>query len=158
MKTIDLSRLAPPGTAIKEEIRRLCVGLAGATGCAVLIYGVNYRNAYDLLFDRYGVDRVLRPDAVMPSFDALSWGSLTFFYFVALGSLAAAIFHHFSFYSGGSKSIYLMRRLPQRWELLRRDITLPIAGAAISLLAALLLKLLFMGVYYFVTPEQCLGI
>ena len=91
MKTIDLSRLVPPGTVIREEIKRLCVGLAGATGCAVLIYGVNYRNAYDLLFDRYGVDRVLRPDAVMPPFDALSWGSLTFFYFVALGSLAAAI-------------------------------------------------------------------
>lgn len=155
MKTIDLSRFAPPGTAIGEEIKRLCVGLAASTCYAVLIYGVNFRSAYDFLFDRYGADRVLRPGAVMLPFDILLEWSLSFFYIMALCSLSAAIFHHLHYYSG-SKSIYLMRRLPQRWELLRRNITLPLAGAAVSLLAALLLKLLFLGVYYLVTPAQCL--
>lgn len=155
MKMIDLSKFAPPGAIIKEEVKRLGLGLAAATCIAVLIYGVNLRSAYDFLFDRVGGDRVLRPDAMMLPFDILLGQSLLFFYMVALCSLLAAVFHHLSFYTG-SKSIYLMRRLPQRWELIRRDVTLPLIGAFISLLAAFLLKLLFLAAYYIVTPAQCL--
>ena len=157
MKTIDLSKFAPPGTIIKEEARRLVLGLAAATCIAALIYGVSLRNAYNLLFDRVGGERVLRPDAMMLPFDILLGQSLSFFYIVALCSLLATVFHHLSYYTG-SKSIYLMRRLPQRWELIRRDFTLPLIGALISLLTAFLLKLLFLAVYYIVTPPQCLPI
>lgn len=155
MKMIDLSRFAPPGTQIKEEIKRLGLGLAAATCIAVLIYGISLRSAYDSLFERVGGDRVLRPDAMMLPFDSLLGQSLSLFYIVALCSLFAVVFHHLSYYTG-SKSIYLMRRLPQRWELIQRDFTLPLIGALISLLAAFLLKLLFLAAYYIVTPAQCL--
>lgn len=155
MKMINLSKFAPPGTIIKEEVRRLGLGLAAATCIAVLIYGVSLRSAYDFLFDRVGGDRVLQPDAMMLPFDILLGQSLSFFYIVALCSLFAVVFHHLSYYIE-SKSIYLMRRLPQRWELLRRDFTLPLIGALISLLAAFLLKLVFLAAYYIVTPAQCL--
>lgn len=155
MKWIDISRLAPPGISIRQEIKYFGMGLAAALCIAVLAYGVSLRTAYDMLFDRYGVDRILRADAMMPDFISLLGMSLSFFYIVALCSLATAVFHHLSYYSG-SKSIFLMRRLPQRWEILRRNITLPIVGAAISLLAAFLLMLLFLVVYYLVTPDQCL--
>lgn len=155
MKMIDLSRFVPPGTQIKEEFRRLGLGLVAATCIAVLIYGVSLRSAYDFLFDRVGGERVLRPDAMMLPFDILLGQSLSFFYIVALCSLLATVFHHLSYYMG-SKSIYLMRRLPQRWELMRRDFTLPLIGALISLLTAFILKLLFLAVYYIVTPPQCL--
>lgn len=153
---IDLSRYAPPGTNIEKEIKNLCVGLAAATCCAVLVYGVRLRTAYDNLFDQIGRDRVLRTGAIMLPFDAILLYALWLFYLVALYSLASAVLHHISYYTGGSKSIYLMRRLPQRWELLRRDITLPLLGASISLLSALLLKLLFWGLYYWITPTHCL--
>lgn len=156
MRRIDLSRYAPPGTNIKQEIKNLCTGLIGAACCAVLAYGISLRSAYDNLFDYIGKERVLKPGVTMMPFDAVLHRGLWIFYFVALCSLASAVLHHISYYTGGSKSIYLMRRLPQRWELLRRDITLPLLGAAISLLAALVLKLLFLGVYYWVTPTQCL--
>lgn len=156
MMRIDLSRYAPPGTNIEKEIKNLCVGLAAATCCAVLVYGVRLRTAYDNLFDQIGRDRVLRTGAIMLPFDAILLYALWLFYLVALYSLASAVLHHITYYTGGSKSIYLMRRLPQRWELLRRDITLPLLGASISLLSALLLKLLFWGLYYWITPTQCL--
>ena len=156
MMRIDLSRYAPPGTNIEKEIKNLCVGLAAATCCAVLVYGVRLRTAYDNLFDKIGRDRVLRTGAIMLPFDAILLYALLLFYLVAFYSLASAVLHHISYYTGGSKSIYLMRRLPQRWELLRRDITLPLLGASISLLSALLLKLLFWGLYYWITPTQCL--
>ena len=155
MKMIDLSKFAPPGTIIKEEAKRLGLGLVAATCIAVLIYGVSLRDAYDFLFDRVGGDRVLRPDAMMMPFNVLLGRSLSFFYIMALCSLLAAVFYHLSYYMG-SKSIYLMRRLPQRWELIRCDFTLPLLGALISLLAAFLLKLLFLAAYYIVTPAQCL--
>lgn len=156
MMRIDLSRYAPPGTNIEKEIKNLCVGLAAATCCAVLVYGVRLRTAYDNLFDQIGGDRVLRTGAIMLPFDAILLYALWLFYLVALYSLASAVLHHITYYTGGSKIIYLMRRLPQRWELLRRDITLPLLGASISLLSALLLKLLFWGLYYWITPTQCL--
>lgn len=156
MMRIDLSRYAPPGTNIEKEIKNLCVGLAAATCCAVLVYGVRLRTAYDNLFDQIGRDRVLQTGAIMLPFDAILLYALWLFYLVAFYSLASAVLHHITYYTGGSKSIYLMRRLPQRWELLRRDITLPLLGASISLLSALLLKLLFWGLYYWITPTQCL--
>ena len=156
MKQIDLTRYAPPGTNIEEEVKRLGISLVGAACCAVLIYGVSLRASYESLFDRIGGELVLRSDAIMLPFDAVLGRGLWFFYLVALCALASAIPHHVSYYTGGSKSIYLMRRLPQRWEWLRRDITLPIAEAVACLLAAQLLKLLFLGMYYWITPAQCL--
>lgn len=156
MKQLDLTRYAPPGTNIQAELKRLAIGLTGAAACAVLIYGTSLRSAYDSLFDRFGGTSELRPDAVMSPFDAILGYSLLFVYIAAIVALASAVPHHISYYMGGSKSIYLMRRLPQRWEWLRRDITLPVAEAVICLLAAQSLKLLFLGIYYWVTPAQCL--
>lgn len=156
MRRIDLSRYAPPGTNIKQEIKNLCTGLIGAACCAVLVYGVRLRSAYDNLFDYVGRERVLKIDVTMMPFDAVLHRGLWLFYLVALCSLASAVLHRISYYTGGSKSIYVMRRLPQRWEVLRRDITLPLLGASISLLSSLLLKMLFWGLYYWITPTQCL--
>ena len=158
MTRIDLSRYAPPGTNIRQEIKVLCAGLFFAACCAVLVYGIALRQAYADLFELsyLGVERVLRPDAVMPPFDVLLHRGLWLFYLLALCALANAVLFHLSYYTGGSKSIYLMRRLPQRWERVRRDITLPLLGAAICLLSALALRLLFLGVYYLITPPQCL--
>lgn len=159
MTQIDLSRYAPPGTNIRQEIKVFCVGLFCAACCAVLVYGIALCQAYADLFEPFysGVERVLRPDAVMLPFDdVLLHRGLWLFYLLALCALANAVLLHLSYYTGGSKSIYLMRRLPQRWELVRRAITLPLLGAAICLLSALALRLLFLGVYYLITPPQCL--
>lgn len=158
MTRIDLSRYAPPGTNIRQEIKVLCIGLFCAGFCAVLVYGIALHQAYADLFEPSysGVERVLRPDAVMLPFDVLLHRGLWLFYLLALCALANAVLLHLSYYTGGSKSIYLMRRLPQRWELIRRAITLPLLGAATCLLSALALRLLFLGVYYLITPPQCL--
>ena len=64
--------------------------------------------------------------------------------------------YHYAYHRQGSKSIYLMRRLPSKLELHRRCLTLPIAGILIALLTAFLLLLIYYAVYMNVTPAECL--
>lgn len=156
MKQVDLTRLAPPGIDLKSDCKRFYGFLAAAAVFAILVFGVKYRSGYDDLFVWDGAKHLLRPGAVMLTFGEISAGSLSLFYFVALYSLAMSVVYHISYHTGGSKSIYLMRRLPQRWEWLKRDITLPVLGAVLCILSAQLFRLLFLGVYYWVTPAQCL--
>lgn len=156
MKRFDLTKITPPGTDVFIEIKRFCIALFCATCCSIQIYGISLHRTYDYtLFEYVGTERVLSPNAVMPPFPDILGRSLWFYYFVALCSLSIIILYFMQYYRG-SKSIYLMRRLPQRWELLRRSITLPVLGALISLLTAFLMMLLFLAAYYLVTPEQCL--
>ena len=60
-----------------------------------------------------------------------------------LGSIAMNYAH----YHSGSKSIYLMRRLPDPCERHRRCITVPLWSAAITLAAAIALFFIYYGIY-----------
>jgi len=56
----------------------------------------------------------------------------------------------------GSRSDYLMRRLPDRWEWHRRCLTVPLAAVALSALLVLALLVIFFLVYQYRTPYQWL--
>lgn len=70
---------------------------------------------------------VLRPGAVMEDFAQLLDWMLLGFAVTAVCMAALAVWHYASHFQG-SRSIYTMRRLPQRWELARRCLTLPLLG------------------------------
>ena len=53
-------------------------------------------------------------------------------------------------------SIYLMRRLPDRWELHRRCLVFPFAGLVLCVAAAFLTVVLCYACYMIATPEICL--
>lgn len=91
----------------------------------------------------------------MPFYHELSGGAFTLFLIFALSMAGFIIYHYLSHYQG-SKSIYLMRRLPDRWELHHRCLTLPLTGALIYLGCALFLLLVYFCIYLIVTPAQCL--
>lgn len=63
------------------------------------------------------------------------------------GWMAALAITYFLTHYQGSRSIYLMRRLPDRWELWRRCLTLPLAGLAAALVIALGLSAVYFRVY-----------
>ena len=67
-----------------------------------------------------------------------------------------AVFHY-RYHSQGSKSIYLMKHLPDRMELHRRCLTLPVAGLVICGLTAFLTIVLCYGIYVYFTPKECLS-
>ncbi len=56
----------------------------------------------------------------------------------------------------GSRSDYLMRRLPNRWELARRSYALPLLLILATLVTMALLLAIYYAVYLALTPPECL--
>ncbi len=155
MKKVNWERLAPPGFSLEVEV--VFFGLAAAI--AVLfsfLYLSDLSTAVRSLYDHFDTaQQVLRHDAVMPDFKELLGTHLNGFPLLACSTVLFAAIHYASFYQG-SKSIYLMRRLPNRWELHKRCLALPIMGAAAALLLGFLLLLLYFWIYLLRTPAPCL--
>ncbi|MCI6719931.1 MAG: hypothetical protein MR451_03855 [Clostridiales bacterium] len=155
MMTHKLSRWAPPGFPLRTELQFFGSGMFFAALYSALFLH-RYFIARNDLYETFGTSRVLRPDAVMPDFIVLLGGFLLGFAVLALCMAGFALYHYLYHWQGGSKSIYLMRRLPDRWELHRRCLTLPLAGAVLCGLAALLLFCLYFILYMTATPADCL--
>lgn len=71
--------------------------------------------------------------------------------------LAAAMpflaLYFYSLHFQGSKSIYTMRRLPKRGELLRRCITVPLLMMAVCFALIPVLRIVYYGIYVLATPR-----
>lgn len=64
--------------------------------------------------------------------------------------------YHYRYHYQKSKSIYLMKRLPAKNELRKRCLALPVAGAVIAAVTALLLTAIYYISYITMTPEAFL--
>lgn len=151
----SLVRHVPPGVNLNQELG----WFAGGIGVSLLYslgFLIRYGNEYESLFSWDGLAKVLNTSAVMPDFVQILGGSLNGFLVLAL-CMAAVAAYHYSYHYQGSKSIYLMRRLPDRWELPRRCLTMPLMGILACLCVALLLLLIYYGVYMAFTPRACLA-
>ena len=151
----DLTRFAPPGVDVKKELRLYLTGLGLA---AFWSLGWLYRWAAalsELYIHWPDGTRVLNSERVMPWFFALMQGAPLGFALMALCMPALAVYHLLYFYQD-SRSIYLMRRLPARGELLRRVLILPLMGLGGIVLTALILGLIYLGLYLVGTPESAL--
>jgi len=78
---------------------------------------------------------------------------------MSIGELAALshVIVHYQYHHRVSKSIYTMKRLPNRWELHRRCWSLPLCCFAAVLLTGFLLLLVYYAVYLLVTPAENLA-
>ena len=92
---------------------------------------------------------------MMTSFDRLYDGSMLGFAFFAVWCVAFII-HYYTYYRQGSKSIYLMKRLPKKWERHRRAFTVPTLMCVAFLIMALITTLIYFGLYMLITPNECL--
>lgn len=146
---------APPGVNIQARFNYYMTGLVLSTLWS-LGFLFKYSDAYHRLYSitASGV-RYLRGDAMMPDFMEILGGSLLGFPSIALVLMIVIVLNYASFHQG-SKSIYLMKRLPDRFELHRRCILLPAVGMAGSLAAAGILLMIYFAVYMLVTPDRCL--
>lgn len=154
MRLDDLSRYAPVGMKLHMEktIWGLCL-------IASWIYSglflVRFADACGELYEYNGVKQVLMEGARMERFGTLLGNGLNGFAITAMVMMLFSIYHYL-YHFQDSKSIYLMRRLPNRWELSRRCLTLPVAAAVLSLAAAVLLLGFYFGIYLVFTPKGCL--
>lgn len=154
MRRIDWNRYVPLGI----DGRRVRNGLLLALGLGVLVsFGYLNRlfDAREELYEWVGRTSVLRPGAVMPGYPTLLHGS---FWGLAAAAVCMAVLAaaFYAFHYQGGRSIYTMRRLPKRWELWRRCLTVPAATALCCLLLAVVLTFLYFEIYLMVTPEGCL--
>jgi len=151
---LDLSHHAPLGINLQREQRFFTTGII----CSIfysLIFLPRYQQAHSMLYHWKGDKCVLIPGAIIEDFGVLLENALVGFLILALCMLALIVYHY-AYHYQGSKSIYLMKRLPNRWEMHRRCITLPLLAALICLIAAIAFLLIYFGIYMVFTPKECL--
>ena len=134
-----LSDLLPPNVNA-EQVKGWIIALLTITTlmCGILLL-CSYPEDYRELFLRWGTEyQTLRPGAIIPEFDRYA-------------------IRTYSSYYQGSRSIYLMRRLPDGRRILRRQIwSVPLRVMVLLLLLGVVMLAASWLVWRFVTPEQCL--
>lgn len=153
MKLPDLSRHLPPGYPGEGE-RTFCLTGLVVSALYSLSFFVGYFRAYSELYEYEGRRRVLRAGAVMPDFaDLIDHVFLGFLILAAAMLVFAAL--HYAYHWQGSRSIYLMRRLPRRFELHRRCLTLPVCMMLLCAACAFGLMVVYFAAYQLFTPSEC---
>lgn len=160
MKPDFIKRNSPPGMSMKQEICFLLIGL-GASFLYSLVFFAQFARARESLYEVIGGKRVLKDGAIMEDFadligdtpiDSVFLG----FFFVAICMLGYIIYHY-AYYRQGSKSIYLMKRLPKRSEIHRRALTLPFLAMLSCIVIAFAVMMIYFAFYMLATPEACLA-
>lgn len=145
----------PYGLEAGPVLRRMTVSLLG---CILLSLRCPFAcmEAWDRLYKMEGGRKVLRTGVTMPLFrELVSWSLIGFGLFLAAMAVLAAyyvLYHR----QGGSRTDYLMRRLPDRWEYLRRCLALPALGCGAALVLLGVLWTLYFWMYLRFTPAGCL--
>ena len=154
MGKLKLGRYAPLGMSLKTELGLFVGGMAYSIIFS-LFFLIRYMDARSDLYEWHLGIAYRIPGAVMPDFVTLLDDKLHGFGLLALCMVGFAAYHYLYHYQG-SKSTYLMRRLPNKMEWHRRCLTLPVAAILLCALTAFLLLLIFFAVYMFCTPQECL--
>ena len=149
----DWSKMNPPGMDTSKEQGLFITGMV----CS-LLYSVSFFDAY---WDEYrrlytsGREKILRPErTIAPFLEILDKRLMGYVILAACMFVAVAI--RYAYYRQGSRSIYLMRRLPDGGLLHSTCWVQPLVRVGLSLLAALVSLAVFYGIYVFVTPAVCL--
>ena len=151
-------KYTPPGISFANQLKLCLIGWSAAIGWSIS-YLAKYATARANLYEYSLKGPVIREGAVITDFYELlhegldSFDGFSMFYIVMIGFLI----YHYIYYYQGSKSIYLMRRLPDKWEIHRRSITLPFAMIVIGALTQMALCMLYYGIYLTCTPTECLA-
>ncbi len=137
-----LRRMAPPGFPLREE-----TVLFRAAFVIAFLWSLTY------FFRLHSALFWIPLDKTMPTFSQLMEGRMFLFWAPVLVALGYTFAHYASYYHR-SRSIYLMRRLPDRGLLLRQCVTLPLLGLLTAVLTVLILLAVYYGVYLLLTPEE----
>lgn len=148
-------RYLPP-TAAEEEPGAVRLAFTAAVLTAGASFAIRYGAAYRALFYRLGGQLLPVPGArIAPFLPMTGPTAAAFAALTALCLLLAAV--HEASYRRGSRSVYLLRRLPDGGATARRFTwALPLRLAALSLLTWAALLGCWYLVWRFVTPPACL--
>ena len=148
-----LERILPPNVPV-DTMHGISVGsLAIGALAAAIDFTVHYDATCRGMF--YWDGRLMDA-ALMGPFSAYVEPVVIVFGVVVLLALLSAVMLYSSYYLGG-RSIYLMRRLPDGRQTLRRQVwTAPLLWAVSTVVLCALVLGLCYGAWYCITPSQCL--
>ena len=141
MKKYEYDRYLPLGIDGAFVLSRMGIGL-GAAAAFSLSFLFKYCNARNDLFDYRNGKQYLIEGAHIVPFSELCRGIFWAFGVMSFIMFCVAVGFYF-YHSQGSRSIYTMKRLPNRWELWKRVLTMPLLGIAACIVTMLLLKGLY---------------
>ncbi|MBP3371679.1 MAG: hypothetical protein J6L88_04045 [Clostridia bacterium] len=153
-KRFDLTRHAPLGMNVNSQFTTYITLFVLATLYSFFYFN-RFSNHLEWLYEWSRSAKVLIEGAVMPDFVELLEDALTWFW-AAAGVCLLQIPFNYRHHYRETKSIYLMKRLPKKFELHRRCLTLPILGAGIMVLFSFVLLLLYFWYYMAKVPSQCM--
>jgi hypothetical protein len=139
------------GASESREKKLICWGL-GLSSLYSLGFFMSLDKSISSLYDLWGSKKVLAADRYIDDFCEIIRGKFRLFGIFAIIMLALCLMHYLSHFSG-SRSIYLMRRLPQRWELLKRCVTVPLMGIVLCVILMVILTAIYFGAYMVFTPK-----
>ena len=149
-----LRDLVPPWADGKTQ-RTIC--LLVLMGCALFslwAFHMEMTQAINIVcIWKDATERVFLPNVMMHDFVTLLGPLWVLLWVPAITAALMAAFNYSGF-SQGSKSVYLMRRLPDRWELARRCLTLPLVTLALSVVLFSLVLWFCWFVYTHVVPAE----
>lgn len=152
--TDKIKKIIPVGIKSETEIwlflSAIAVGIIRAS-----LFFMTYMREYNSLFAFEGGKKLLINSKFMPDFHIIVNGSFNGF-LIAIFLFLFLIIYHYSYHYKDSKSIYTMKRLPNKSELHIRCLTVPIIGITMSLIISVCLLLLFFHYYMTKTPSESL--
>lgn len=151
-----LSKFYPVGYGYKLETLFIVLLFTFFLGYAFLEFFDTFATAYYWIFDDYGGTYVLKKGAMMPDFYIMVLDSFDMFSFAPLFSIVLAVKHYYYHYQG-SKSIYLMKRLPDKAQLYKRCFAVPVAMCFIAGVLIAFSVTVFYIWYIKVLPEECVS-
>ncbi len=98
----------------------------------------------------------LVPTRTIAPFSWLISGAPLVGFWAFLGLMALQVLRHYRYHTQGAMSIYLMKRLPDRWELHRRCWVIPLLSTLVELALMGVMVFLCWLLYRYATPEVCL--
>ena len=147
---------SPPGIDVLKEVRLFIIGWIISFVFSLFDflgkYVLEYSNLYAVIAD----ETVLKTYVKMPYFRSLIRYSFYGYIILAFCAVCLMVFHYSQFFIG-SKSIYLMKRLPKRSEIHIRTCTLPILAIFIIVISVFIIMMFYFAIYMIFTPKICIA-
>ena len=149
-----LEQYVPLGINLAREVFLFVCGIT----CAILYsfsFGFQYMQAKNALYEIYDGHKRLIENIKISKFWDIAYGCFDGFGIYILCMIGIMIYHYI-YHFQGSKMIYLMKRLPKRWDFYKRCLLLPSIAIIIGIIIMVVLSLIYYGIYLICTPYKCL--
>jgi len=150
-----LAKYAPPGTDIRRELIYYAAFCFIFIFCFSLSFLFSYFSALNSLYMYDHGRRILIEGEKIQDINSLMRLRFAGYWEFAISCAIMAIVHYFSFINE-TKSIYVMKRLPDAKKLHVYCLTLPVLALLAGTILTALLMFAYAQIYFHVTPAECL--